>query len=110
MQVQTRLGRTAHAHARTNPNESWQIWAKTDEFEFGQNRAKNGQIWAKNGQKRAENGRTKPVLAKQGETESFAETLFGFGHPWSDCAVHLFLIIKKKFRPFFFFQSLKGVF
>ena len=34
----------------------------------------------KNGQKTGEQNR---ILAKQGKTESFTETLFGFGHPWS---------------------------
>jgi len=38
-----------------------------------------GQKMGKNGQKTGERNRN---LAKQGETESFAETLFGFGHPW----------------------------
>ena len=39
-----------------------------------------GQKMGNNGQKMGERNR---ILAKQGETESFAETLFGFGHPWS---------------------------
>ena len=38
-----------------------------------------GQKMGNNGQKMGERNR---ILAKQGETESFAETLFGFGHPW----------------------------
>ena len=44
---------------------------------MGRNRAKNGQKRAKKTSKRNRN------LAKPGETESFAETLFGFGHPCS---------------------------
>ena len=40
---------------------------------------KTGQKTGKNGQKTGERNRT---LAKQGKTESFAESWFGFGHPW----------------------------
>ena len=43
--------------------------------EIGRNREKMG----RNGQKTGKQNRN---LAKQGKTKSFAETLFGFGHPW----------------------------
>ena len=49
---------------RTNPNESWRIWAKTNESESGRiwakpgrNRVKNGRIWANLGKKWATMGK-----------------------------------------------------
>jgi hypothetical protein len=48
----------------------------------GQKTGETGQKTGKNGQKMGELNRT---LAKQGKTESFAESWFGFGHP---CSTH----------------------
>ena len=57
---------------------------------FTQKRGKRGKKWAKsseNGQKMGKNGQKNSeqnrILAKQGETESFAKSWFGFGHPCS---------------------------
>ena len=60
----TRLGRICACARRTNPNESWRIWAKTNESESGRiwakpgrNRVKNGRIWANLGKKWATMGK-----------------------------------------------------
>ena len=50
----------------------------------GKTGQKTGEIWrnrAKNGQKRAKMGKRNRTLAKQGETESFAEFWFGIAQP-----------------------------
>ena len=63
--------------ANLGKNGRIRIWAN-----LGKKWANLGEFWqqmGKNGQKTGERNR---ILAKQGETESFAETLFGFGHPW----------------------------
>ena len=106
--IVTSDGRNQANRGRTKPNKSWWIWTKPNEpgktGETGRNRAKmgkkqafsgkngakQGKKWAKpgkTGQKTGKNwqktGERNRTLAKQGETESFAESWFGFGHPWS---------------------------
>ena len=59
-----------------------QIWTKPNKpGKTGQKQAKKTRTFlGKNGQNTGERNQT---LAKQGETKSFAESRFGFAHPWS---------------------------
>ena len=90
MNIWSRLDRTAHAHderIRTNPGEFGQKRTNPNPGKFGRNQGETGQKTGEFGQKMGKNGQKtgerNRILAKQGETESFAKTLFGFGHPCS---------------------------
>ena len=68
-----------HDKRHTKTNEFWQIWAKPEEpGKPGKKRAFLGKNVAKLDKKKGETGQKKTAernrtLAKQGETESFAE-------------------------------------
>ena len=81
--VQIRGWRTAHAHderKQTNSGEFIQKRTNPNSPVFAHFLPIFGQKMGKNGQK---TGERKRILAKQGETESFAEFRFGIATPWS---------------------------
>ena len=80
--TQQRVANCACAR-RTKTNKFWRVYTKTNKPKFARFCPFLPIFGQKMGKNRQKTGERKRTLAKQGETESFAEFRFGIATPWS---------------------------